>query len=335
MFFKRRNRVFCACRHLGGGGRLLSNLSDKNGLSSAFQSGQNAAQNLTPQEQLLAGTLELDPENDPVVFTTDYGLEIKSHNANGAPDASITDTNQNDPITVSGTTWNYISVGGYNWIIIGSYSESSYTISTIRGDEYSGSNPDGTDAGYESECAGTNGLLKINPITIPAFSNAKEGYNGEIPIGCVLCLCAGNITTTQFNASTSSGNNYSGSDLEDYMNNTVYGSDSELSIGLQGLSIVPQKLTTLYAASEPSIIENAYVFPLAARDNTESFYVGSYLDSDGKRDIDALWWLRSGGASNSSYAYIVGASGSVSINVFSVAYPLGVRPAFVLQLYSA
>ncbi|MBO5309993.1 MAG: hypothetical protein J6A98_02170, partial [Clostridia bacterium] len=57
-----------------GGGALLRNLSDKNGLSSALQSGQIATENLTPQEQLLAGTLELDPENDPVIYTTDYGL---------------------------------------------------------------------------------------------------------------------------------------------------------------------------------------------------------------------------------------------------------------------
>ena len=110
----------------------------------------------------------LDPENDPVVFTTDYGLEIKSHNVGEVP---VTTTSPSDTVTVSSTSWNYISAGGYNWIIIGSYSASSYTISTIKVDEYSGNNPDVTDAGNAIENANGNGLLKTN-VTIPAFSNA-------------------------------------------------------------------------------------------------------------------------------------------------------------------
>ncbi|MBO5309911.1 MAG: hypothetical protein J6A98_01750, partial [Clostridia bacterium] len=291
---------------------------------------------LTPQEKLLAGTLALDPENDPVVFTTDYGLEIKSHDA-GAPSISL--KGSSGSTTVSGTSWNYISAGGYNWIIIGSYSESSYTISTLTVTEYQtiGSLADSTPAGTAVKGNASKQVIKVNNVTVPAFSNAKEGYNGEIPIGCVLCLCAGNLSTRiKFNPSTSSGNNYSGSTLQSYMNNTVYGSNSELSIGLQGLSIVPQKLTTLYTASEPSIIENVHVFPLAGRDNTESFYVGSYLDSNAKRDIDAAWWLRSGLAANAGQAYYVDDFGNVGCaSNFNVTANIFPRPAFVLQLYSA
>ncbi|MBR2433746.1 MAG: hypothetical protein IKB21_04015, partial [Clostridia bacterium] len=286
---------------------------------------------LTPQEKLLAGTLELDPENDPVIFTTDYGLEIKLHDA-GVPSISL--KGSNGSTTVSSTSWNYISAGGYNWIIIGSYSTSSYTISTLTGTQYStiGSLADSTPAGTAVKGDVSKQVIKINNLTVPAFSNAKAGYNGEIPFGCVLCLCATNITSTTFG----SNNNYSGSNLQSYINNTVYGSDSELSIGLQGLSIVPQKLTTLYAASEPSIIENAYVFPLAFRSNTESFYLRSYLDTNTKSNIGASWWLRSGIASYSSRAYYVYTDGSVgNSGNYGVTHSYGVRPAFVLQLYSA
>ena len=52
--------------------------SNSANLAGAAQLGDNA---LTPQEKLLAGTgLGLDPENDPVVFTTSSGLEIKYAN---------------------------------------------------------------------------------------------------------------------------------------------------------------------------------------------------------------------------------------------------------------
>ncbi|MBR3790551.1 MAG: hypothetical protein IKK20_01965, partial [Clostridia bacterium] len=76
-----------------GGGALYSHLNDVSHASSPHsQGGPQAAQNsanntqnganLTPQEQLLAGEdLGLDPENDPVVFTTDYGLDIRWHMA--------------------------------------------------------------------------------------------------------------------------------------------------------------------------------------------------------------------------------------------------------------
>ncbi|MBR2433775.1 MAG: hypothetical protein IKB21_04165, partial [Clostridia bacterium] len=80
MFFNCRNRAFNACHHLGGGGALYSHLNDASHASTphsqggvhATQNSANNGANLTPQEQLLAGTgLGLDPKNDPVVFTTD------------------------------------------------------------------------------------------------------------------------------------------------------------------------------------------------------------------------------------------------------------------------
>ncbi|MFQ6749839.1 MAG: hypothetical protein ACLRFR_03245, partial [Clostridia bacterium] len=79
---------------------------------------------LSPQEQLLAGTLELDPENDPVIYTTDYGLDIRWHMA-GLP------ANSADmlPPLESGKFpgYAYIHHADVNWVIIG-HSNKSTTI---------------------------------------------------------------------------------------------------------------------------------------------------------------------------------------------------------------
>ncbi|MBO5309867.1 MAG: hypothetical protein J6A98_01530 [Clostridia bacterium] len=120
MFFNCRNRAFNAGCHLGGGGALYSHLNDtsRNETASSQKFSQTTPQNannaqngaLSPQEQLLAGTdLGLDPENDPVVYTTDYGLEIKYANA-------LTNTN------LAGYT--YFTLGEYDgtpvtWVILG------------------------------------------------------------------------------------------------------------------------------------------------------------------------------------------------------------------------
>ncbi|MFQ6749498.1 MAG: hypothetical protein ACLRFR_01485, partial [Clostridia bacterium] len=90
--------AFGALATLGGGAFLADN-------HAGFSASAGA---LTPQEKLLAGT-GLDPENDPVVYTTVSGLEIKYAN-------SLTNT------AFSGYT--YFTMGKYknndvNWVIIG------------------------------------------------------------------------------------------------------------------------------------------------------------------------------------------------------------------------
>ena len=314
-----------------GGGALLRNLSDNYAHSGASLSGQNATQNgatnLTPQEQLLAGTLELDPENDPVIYITDYGLEIKSHNVGEAP---VSVNSDNGTITVSSTTWNYISAGGKEWIIIGSYSKSSYTFtpSIISADKYSGNNPDNTDAGNAVESANVNGLLQTATITIPAFINAAVPSNGEIPQGCVLCLSAEMMGTAKIGSF-----GYVDSPLRNYIENTIYGGTSELSLGLQSLPIIPQTIRAYQQwATSPDIIENAYLFALAGRAN-EGFAVTTYLEDDTKRNIGATWWLRSGNSAKSLY-YAIGPKGQFWEDGGDYLKSYGVRPAFVLQLYS-
>ena len=82
-----------------------------------------ATGNLTPQEQLFAGTLELDSENDPVIYTTDYGLDIRWHLASPLP------TNPNEmqilPAGQKLATYAYFNHGGVNWVIIGCSNKST------------------------------------------------------------------------------------------------------------------------------------------------------------------------------------------------------------------
>ena len=323
-----------------GGGALLRNLSDNSVHSGASLSGQNATENLTPEEQakaerdaniLAGGGLGLDPENDPVIFTTDYGLEIKSHNA-GELTASI--KTSSGPTTIGGASYNYVSAGGYYWIIIGQYSSSSYTMSdTIKAseDEYATTKQyDNSDAGNEIYSASSNGIYQLN-ITIPKIPYALVPSNGEIPKGCVLCLSAGNIGTTRYG---SSGSYFPDSKLETAMTDIYDSIKSSLKIRL-----TPLKTNGAQSgAANTNYTHSAYLFPLATTGNgiytSQNFCVETYLNTEEKRTIeDGRWWTRTGRTYDT--AYQVTHKGEITTTYGSISGNYGVRPAFVLQLYSA
>ena len=326
---KRLLRIFAAAGlvMIMGAGVLCGFLIPMNAIHSKTSASEDTP--LTPQEQLLNGTLNLDPENDPVIFTTDYGLEIKSHNVGEVP---VSTTSSKGSITVSSTSWNYISAGGYNWIIIGSYSSSSYTISTIRGDEYPSSIPDRTDAGNVLLNASNKGVLKINNITIPKFTNAVTPSNGEIPYGCVLCLCAGTTGNSYYDNTSPYYSYFPNSDLDTTMTNIYNNIKSSL-------NILSTPLTTYGSNSSGTITtytHSEYLFPLATNtvNTSQNFCVQTYLNSTTKRDIGASWWLRSGDSYSSKYIFAVYSGGYVYTSNFVTSSNFGVRPAFVLQLYS-
>ena len=330
---KRLLRIFAAAGlvMIMGAGVLYGSLISMNTIHSKTSASEDIS--LTPQEQLLNGTLNFDPENDPVIFTTDYGLEIKSHNVGEVP---VSTTSSKGSITVSSTNWNYISAGGYNWIIIGSYSSSSYTISTIRGDEYPSSIPDKTDAGNALESASNKALLKINNITIPKFTNAVTPSNGEIPYGCVLCLCAGTAGESYFdNHNPSRYSYFPNSDLDTAMSN-VYNSIKS------SLKILPTSLTTYGYDMDTGTIttytHSEYLFPLATntKNSSQNFCVETYLNSTTKQAIGSKWWLRTGEGGSSNRVYFIAADGGVAYGTGFIYYTgYFARPAFVLQLYSA
>ena len=192
-----------------GGGALLRNLSDNyahSGLS-------NSAEKLTPEEQakaelnaniLAGGGLGLDPENDPIVATTDWGLDIKFHNAGEWTSTGYKADQMSSNGNVSTSALNgycYFTGGTYGgvslkWVIIG-YSPTVITSTSPIWAKDIGI-PDTTDAGNALKSASSKGTLigtsyKVNPIYTNAVSNS------EIPAGCVLCISEKNLLNADYN----------------------------------------------------------------------------------------------------------------------------------------
>ena len=97
MFFLRRNWLGCCPNILGGGGVF----GDNHATSGSFWGAASAKENVT--------NLNINPATDETIFTTDSGIEIKSHNASASGAES---------------TIQYFTLGSYNgtpvnWLIVG------------------------------------------------------------------------------------------------------------------------------------------------------------------------------------------------------------------------
>lgn len=284
------------------------------------------------QAKLLAGEdLGLDPENDPVVYTTDYGLEIKSHDAVGPQLTSTVITGANGTSSASGVGgYQYITAAGYNWVIIGQYDTSTY--SHMSGTVYHDFYGNNTIAENAIDNDPNNALAMIKTSTIPVFAKAVVPSNGEIAWGHVLCLSEVAISGRTAFGST---NDYSKSSVKTQIE-TFYNSNSDL----QSLPIAPQTINTLYSSTSSSI-KNAYLFPLAARDaKLENFHVETYLPTDNLRAFGGAWterinwwWLRSGDSANTIGGYGVESDGSVGANKSVSGNSYTIRAAFVLKLF--
>lgn len=333
------------------GATSASNAGDLAALAQSADRAQEKA--LHDAGVLSGGDLGLDPENDPVVWVTDNGFEIKSHNV--AVSSGTT--------TVSSTSWKYVTLGSYNWIIIGySTKELNQSVSghvninnTSYNDYFSITNTtnlvnklgtDTTDAGSIIKSASVEKKARIylsSAVSVPTklkavFTNAVG--NTEIPAGCVLCLCAGTTGESYYDA-TSRQAYFPGSDLDTAMT-TVYNNIKSAANN----QIVESQLTTYWFDDnydKTKYTHNEFLFPLASNTGwdastyPQNYCVETYLNTAAKRDIDATWWLRSGSTwSQVRYVYLVNGSGLISgsyepCEVYSNSY--GVRPAFVLKLY--
>ena len=326
-----------------GGGALLRNLSDKNGLFSA----SNNAENLTPQEQLLNGTLELDPANDPVIYTTDYGLDIKWHMV-GLPANSADITILESGVKFAG--YAYFTHADVNWVIIGC-SNKTYTLLGVINlspfinyySEYSNSSLNmlqiqDSDAATEIYDAHINGFATFfgdsstAKIKSALFPNAVS--SSELETNEILCFAQNSFnTTSKFNDSTSAGNCYYNSRLMSTMNDFYNNNLTDLPIAEKTLKTVWRGASDTTNGSD--LPETYKIFPLAGKNANESFYVLNYLSSGSDAMKQSSWWLRSGNASDSLHAYYVNSNGSVSYGLYNndrVNASYGVRPAFVLKL---
>ena len=295
---------------------------------------------------IMSGNLNLDPENDPVVWVTDNGFEIKSHNVSVSSGTT----------TVSTVSYKYVTLGSWNWIIIGystkSLNQSISGVVNVANTSYSDYisitdttnivnklGTDTTDAGsiIKSASLEKNARIYISGVSVPTklktiFTNAVG--NTEIPYGCVLCLCAGTTGTSIYEDSKTYKAYFPGSDLDTAMT-TVYNSISSAAGG----AIQSTSLTTYWynGSAATKYTHSEYLFPLACStywsNYSQNYCVETYLNSDAKRNIDFAWWLRSGYSSNSYSAYFVNTAGGLYVFGDYVSTSFYVRPAFVLKLY--
>ena len=330
------------------GATSASNAGDLAALAQSADRAQEKA--LHDAGVLSGGDLGLDPENDPVVWVTDNGFEIKSH------DVSVS----SGTTTVSSTSWKYVTLGSYNWIIIGySTKELNQSVSghvninnTSYNDYFSITNTtnlvnklgtDTTDAGSIIKSASVEKNARIylsSAVSVPTklkavFTNAVASSDLDNYPGCVLCLSAGlaggdEDGKSAFDSTKPYYSYFPGSDLDTAMT-TVYNSIKSAA----GNAIQSTSLTTYgyNGSSYTTYSHSEYLFPLAhsMSDYSQNYCVETYLNSDAKRDIDASWWLRSGFPSTANFAYPVYTDGSLTYSDVRLSY--GVRPAFVLKLY--
>ena len=184
----------------------------------------------TPPPTTTTG-LGLDPKNDPVVYTTESGLEIRMSNANKLSGTTTTTTNTGYTYTQDLSSFYYFTMGTFsgtiytaktktdtytvtnepvNWIILGLGSHtnafvesvSNYLFSTIKNNDYLFSNGE-----YyfdnQHETFSPAGQLIDSTISAKTYIMGKVKdsivVNTDIPKGCMLVLSEKLLGSTYFN----------------------------------------------------------------------------------------------------------------------------------------
>lgn len=302
----------------------------KNNLSSSPPTTSNAVQSVP-------SPLGLDPENDPVIYTTESGLEIKY----GGLDIEGT--------LASGALkgYPYFTMGTYdgaavNWVIIGRATGEKVLIGSSSGEAMDILFSNWQDyAGIALRDYFINNYFETNtPAGAAIYADIKaKAYvaekmlnldfiveNSEIPAGSVLAFCERGLGVTWFDNASSWSSDYNSNIIINAFVN-LYNSGLGLTDS-QKSKIVPQTVTNLCNGSSTTTSSNQYLFPLAARG--EKFDIARYLTTDSSRILNAgnLYWLRSGGSQYG--AYIVNASGSVVESALNE--DRYVRPACVISV---
>ncbi|MFQ6749551.1 MAG: hypothetical protein ACLRFR_01755, partial [Clostridia bacterium] len=248
--FLRKPRVFKVIAAGGlalimGIGTLCGVLIAPMGATASSNSANLAGAAQLGDSAVSASPLGLDPKNDPVVFTTDYGLEIKYANA-------LTNT------AMSGYT--YFTMGEYegypvNWVIIGYDSSMADFVGDFSGETGPSANPVQGENNQNSTIDDTPAGIAIKKEMFAISSEAVE--NDEIGDGCVLVIAEQIIIFNKVMNSTNSSN-YQGSSFQSY-HEDLYNSDLGLT-DTQKKFIVPQTLKNIYYNTS-STSYNQYIFP--------------------------------------------------------------------------
>ena len=302
--------------------------------------------------------LGLDPENDPVIYTTASGLEIKYGGAsvnNSLPSGALAGY----PYFTMGTYSGY----AVNWVIIGRNTNdtvftdaiSSYLYSTWKTNNnvsYVGSQPLAkywfNGGGYETTTpAGSaiNGVVPSKSYVADVTKATKTVVgNDEVPSGCVLAISENCVGSTKYNPVTS--NQYEGSGLQTHCQNLYNNTTSNGGLGLtsaQKKLVKPQNLISACAPNQTTCSStNQFMFPLAWEykkiDGSlwgENFmlrtYLGTYTTgSSALWKADQQWYTRGANGSSATQYLLIQSDGSLNSSASNSTY--GVRPACVIKL---
>ena len=275
--------------------------------------------NMASASEMVESTTEqglITPKaDDPVIYTTESGLEIKYGNSLPNTPTHLTSGNLNGfpyfTTTKSGTT--------YTWVIIGW-----------------NPNETNTPAGIAIQDEVTKQRIFGSQIELKT--------NSEIETGCVLCLAN---TTTGTSAWTTSGTNPSGywctdqgyyggpnNNLSNLINSYYTNDTFGFGTYLNSIKIVTISQQSYYYTASVSNVSNTtktdlkmFVLGSHAVDN---FKYSTYLTS-GQVKLTSDVWLRS--MPSHTQPYYLNTSGTVSTpSSYSCGYSKGVRPAFVMQV---
>ena len=287
--------------------------------------------------------LGLDPENDPVIYTTESGLEIKFGGESVSDQLASGKPLSGYPYFTMGTYNGY----AVNWVIIGRNTNDTVFTSAISAHlystwktnnnvSYSGLKPLAkywfNGGGYETTTpAGSaiNGVVPSKSYVADVTKATKTVVgNAEVPQGCVLAITESLLGTTQFNTG-GSNSNYNGSAISTYLQN-LYSSTLGLTSAQKNSIVKQDGLISHYLTgtatpytSTYSTTDNQYFFPLAHKSNTslptQQYYIQTYLTTNALRvacpigtTSANIYWTRSNFMNHPADLCVVTASGELS-----------------------
>ena len=279
-------------------------------------------------EMTTASGLGLDPKNDPVVYTTERGLQIKM---------SL------KTMSSGGLTgYAYFQMGMYggspvNWVIIGRNSANTSGISQLisqttlsnffanKGDFNIGAELEkNTPAGISIYNNSSNSIFLHNEFL--NFSNAAV-HNEEISAGHVLCFPDRVLGTCVFGNS----NKYYGSTLHTNITN-LYNSGLALTDDEKKI-IISQNITTTWYGSGSTETSTHKLFPLAGNSESNQFLHYEYFNNlDSVKACGTAYWLRTGYSSYSNNVCYISATGVYCSPTVTYSSTCGIRPACIVKL---
>ena len=270
------------------------------GLASAVSESETQP---TAQEKLALGTLNLNPETDPVIYTTSSGLDIKFGGISSV-------------VSGGSTGYSYITMGTYdatpvNWLILGYNSSLAYlfngTIVVDGGNELITDTADDSPAGIA--------IKKNNCYSSKGVQNDVELKAGE-----VLLYSDRNLTNTVFNS-----HNYNTSQAKNAVQ-ALYDNDLGLTEEEKNMIQSQTLRNTCYNTTSVSTDQKLFLFGAATGDN---FHYATYGASGVSIWFRSLHLYDSGGQEYYIHAYT---NNGAKSSVGSTATSMYVRPGMVLKL---